>query len=151
MNRSEKAKQYFLSGYNCSQSVAMAFSDLIDMDEKTVARIVCGFGGGVGRMREVCGTVSGMTFVLSALYGYDDAKDYESKKRIYAEVQVLANKFKEENRSIICRELLGLSTMKGGSSVPEKRTDEYYKKRPCAELVEYSAAILEDYINNRIV
>lgn len=149
MSRSEKAKQYFQSGYNCSQAVAMAFSDLIGMDEKAIARIVSGFGGGVGRMREVCGAVSGMTFVLSALYGYDDAKDYENKKRIYVEVQALANKFKEENGSIVCRELLGLNTQGADSPAPEKRTEGYYKKRPCAELVEYSAAILEDYIDNR--
>lgn len=81
MTRGEKAKEYFLQGYNCSQSVAMAFSDLIGMDEAQIARAVCGFGGGIGRMREVCGTISGATFVLSMLYGYSDPKDFANKKK----------------------------------------------------------------------
>ena len=146
-SRADKATEYFKSGYNCAQAVAMAFSDLLDMDEKTAARLTSGFGGGVGRLREVCGSVLGMTFVMSALYGYDDTSDYEAKKRIYADIQSLANKFKEENGSLVCRELLGLSPMSAPSPAPEKRTEEFYKKRPCAELVYISARNLEEYIN----
>ena len=149
MSRAERAKQYFLDGYNCAQAVALAFSDLINMDEKTVARLTSGFGGGIGRMREVCGSISGMTFVMSALYGYDDTSDSAGKKELYAEIQRLAGQFKAENGSIVCRELLGLSPMSTPSPVPEERTQQYYKKRPCAELVEMSAAILEGYINER--
>ncbi len=145
--RALRAQELFRQGYNCSQAVAMAFADLIDMDEKAVARLTSGFGGGVGRMREVCGSVLGMAFVMSALYGYDSTDDMAAKTRIYSEIQLLANKFKEENGSIVCRELLGLSPMSAPSPVPEKRTQEFYKKRPCAELVYISAKNLEEYIN----
>ena len=138
--RAEKAKEYFKSGYNCSQAVAMAFSDLIGMDEKTAAKLMSGFGGGVGRMREVCGSVLGSSFVMSALYGYDDAGDREGRAKIYSDIQSLSGKFKEENGSIICRELLGLSPMPGNEA-PRK-------KRPCADLVYISARNLEDYINS---
>ena len=149
LSRAEKAREYFKSGYNCAQAVAMAFSDLMDSDEKTVAKLTSGFGGGVGRLREVCGSVLGMTFVMGALYGYDDTSDFQAKQRIYGEIQGLAEKFREENGSIICRELLGLSPISAPSPTPEKRTPEFYAKRPCAELVYMSAKNLEEYINSR--
>lgn len=149
MTRAQKAKEYFLSGYNCSQAVAMAFSDLMDIDEKLVARLTSGFGGGVGRMREVCGTVTGAAFVMSALYGYDDSSCIKEKQNLYKEIQTIGEQFKKENGSVICRELLGLSIKGSDSPVPEVRTQQYYKKRPCADLVEYSASILEEYIKNR--
>ena len=145
--RADKAKEYFKSGYNCAQAVAMAFSDLMELDEKTAAKMTSGFGGGVGRLREVCGSVLGMSFVMSNLYGYDDQSDSKGKKRIYSEIQTLANKFKEENGSIVCRELLGLSPMSATPPIPEERTKEFYKKRPCADLVYISAKNLEEYIN----
>ena len=147
--RAERAEALFRSGYNCSQAVAMAFSDLINTDEKTVARLTSGFGGGVGRMREVCGCILGMTFVMSALYGYDDTSDAKAKAALYGEIQGIAEKFRDENGSIVCRELLGLSPKDIPSPTPEKRTQEFYKKRPCAELVYISARNLEEYINNR--
>ena len=149
MTRAERAKAYFMEGYNCSQAVAMAFSDLMGMSEQTVAKLTSGFGGGVGRMREVCGSITGMTFVMSALYGYDDSGDARGKQKIYAEVQKLSEKFREENGSIVCRELLGLSAKEVSPPIPDQRTNQYYRKRPCAELVECSAEILEDYINER--
>ena len=139
MNKSDKAKQLFLSGYNCAQAVAAAFAEEMNMDEALVKKLTTGFGGGVGRMREVCGTVSGMAFVISALYDGD-------KGDIYAIVQENAAKFKKEHGSVVCRELLGLDIKGADSPVPEKRTQQYYKKRPCAELVAMSAGILEDYI-----
>ena len=116
--------------------------------DDTVAKLVSGFGGGVGRMREICGTISGMTFVLSYLYGYSDPKAFEEKAEHYARVQQLANKFKEDNGSVVCRELLSLQKKGNDSPVPEKRTKQYYKKRPCPELARYVADILEDYIND---
>lgn len=147
MNRGDKAKEYFLEGYNCCQAVALAFSDMLDMDEKQIARLTSGFGGGIGRMREVCGSVSGAVFVISSLYGYDDPNEFDGKKALYSAIQEFCNSFREENGSIICKELLGLD----GASIPtpEKRNEGYYKKRPCAELVECSAQILEDFIKNR--
>lgn len=140
INRAEKAKNFFLEGYNCAQAVAMAFADLTDMSEETVAKLTIGFGGGMGRMREVCGAVSGAVFIMGALYGD------KSKQEVYSEIQKVAGKFREENGSIVCRELLGLSISGADSPVPEKRTEGYYKKRPCAELVYMSAQILDEKI-----
>ena len=136
------ARNYFRQGYNCAQSVALAFSDKLGMDERTVLRCVSAFGGGMGRLREVCGTVSGMFFVLGTLRGYDDAKDLKGKERLYADVQELAERFRRENGSIICRELLGVNGAE--SPAPATRTEEYYKKRPCAELCAYAAGILAE-------
>ena len=98
-------------------------------------------------MREVCGAVTGMFMVVGILYGYDDAKDYEGKKDTYALVQKLANQFKAETGSIICRELLGLDG-KDNSPVPSKRTEEYYKKRTCEDKVCLAAKILDEYIQS---
>lgn len=149
MSRASDAKNYFLSGYNCAQSVAIAFSDLVDLDKKTIAKAVSGFGGGMGRLREVCGAFSGAVFILSLLYGYDNAKETELKTMLYSDIQQFAQIYKEKNGSIICRELLGLDKSSSISPVPEKRTDKYYKKRPCAEIVYNCADLLEEYIKNK--
>ena len=145
--RGDKAKQLFLSGYNCAQAVLMAFSDITGFDEKTSAMLASGFGGSMGRMREVCGTVSAMFMIVGTVNGYDDPKDNENKKRTYAMIQQLAGEFKEINGSIICKELLGLEKPEG-THIPEQRTAEYYKKRPCAELVKISAEITEKYLDS---
>lgn len=142
MRKGTFAKQKFLSGYNCSQAVACAFADEIGIDETAVKQLTIGFGGGMGRMREVCGTVSGAAFVLSALYGKRD------KNEVYKMVQEVAEEFRKENGSVVCRELLGLSKSAPITPTAEPRTKEYYKKRPCAELVEMMADILEKYIKN---
>lgn len=147
--RAQKAKTYFLSGYNCAQAVALAFCDLTGYSEAETARLTSGFGGGVGRLREVCGTVTGLTFVMSALYGYDNPQDNEAKALLYAEIQKLAGQFEAKNGSVVCRELLGLSQKETPSPTPSARTAQFYKKRPCAELVEMSAGLLEDYIQQR--
>lgn len=143
MTKGELAKQFFEGGKNCSQAVALAFCEEMRIDEETVARQTVGFGGGMGRMREVCGTVSGMTYVISNLFGD------KSKGEIYEIVQYAAEKFKEENGSIICRELLGLSPDEKKSPVPEARTEQYYKKRPCAELCKIAADILDEAIKSQ--
>lgn len=145
--RGDKAKELFLSGYNCAQAVLMAFSDITGFDEKTSAMLASGFGGGMGRMREVCGTVSAMFMVVGTANGYDDPKDNENKKRTYAMIQELSGEFKKQNGSIICKELLGLQKPEG-THIPEQRTAEYYKKRPCAELVKISTEITEKYLDN---
>lgn len=149
MTRGDKAKEFFLAGYNCSQAVALAFGDLLNMDDNTIARLTSGFGGGMGRMREVCGSVSGAAFVLSVLKGYDDPKDNESKKALYEIIQKVGNEFKEQNGSVVCRELLGLDAKGFGNPTPSERTQKYYKKRPCAELVKCSADILEQVLNEK--
>lgn len=146
--KAEKAKQLFLDGYNCSQSVFIAFASDCGISDETAALIASGFGGGLGRMREVCGAVSGMTMAASMMFGSAKPNDYENKKALYKTIQALAGKFREMNGSIICRELLGIDRNTETPSTPEKRTKEYYKKRPCALLVYDAAEILEEYINN---
>ena len=143
--RGDKAKAFFEQGYNCSQSVLMAFSDITGIDEKLSAMLSSGFGGGMGRMREVCGAVSGMFMAAGTVCGYCDPQAHEEKKRTYAMIQQLAGEFKKQNGSIVCKELLGLEKPEG-TFVPEKRTEEYYKKRPCSELVKAAAEILENYL-----
>ena len=145
---SELAKDLFIEGYNCSQAVLAAFEDEIGLDLETCLKIASSFGGGMGRLREVCGAVSGMFMVAGLIYGYTDPKDYSAKTEHYKRIQELAKQFEEQNGSIVCRELLGLS-VKADAPVPEKRTEQYYKKRPCAELVELAAAIMDDYIKGQ--
>jgi C_GCAxxG_C_C family probable redox protein len=144
---SELAMAYFKEGYNCSQSVFLAFCDDYGMDFEMALKISSSFGGGMGRLREVCGAVSGMFMVAGMVYGYTDPKDHKSKTEHYERIQYLAKEFEKRNSSIICRELLGLSNGKDKPE-PELRTAEYYKKRPCVELVGMAADIMERYIKN---
>lgn len=143
--RETTARNAFKEGYNCSQCMMVAFADLLGMEKNRALRMASSLGGGMGRMREVCGAVSGMFLVAGLLYGYDDPKAYEQKKEHYARIQYLAGKFKEQTGSIICRELLGTEG-KDNSSVPSQRTETYYKKRPCGDMVGLAAKILEEYI-----
>lgn len=142
MTRPEQAYENFIKGYNCCQALAVAYADEMGLSPELAAQLCSGFGGGMGRLREVCGAVSGMVFVASAVRGYSAPKDNASKAELYALVQKLAGEFEKQNGSIICRELLGLSVKKE-SPVPSERTEEYYKKRPCPELVKIAAEILE--------
>ena len=136
------AERNFHNGYNCAQSVLLAFYDVTGLDDKTAAMLASSFGGGLGRMREVCGAVSGAAMVLGLVRGCSDPDDRESKKAHYARVREFAEKFKERNGSIICRELLsGVQTAEGGD--PEERTQAYYQKRPCAALCRSAAEILQ--------
>jgi len=145
----QKAMKLFKEGYNCSQSVFLAFEDCYDIGHETALRLSSSFGGGMGRLREVCGAVTGMFMVAGLLYGYDDPKDMEAKTEHYARIQELARRFETENGSIVCRNLLGLGDGKD-SHVPEKRTEEYYKKRPCGQLVGIAAMIMENYIREQM-
>ncbi len=145
---SDLAKELFKKGYNCSQAVFAAFCDETGLDIDTALKISSSFGGGMGRLREVCGAVSGMFMVVGMKYGYTDPLDTKAKAEHYKLIQDLAKQFEKENGSIICRELLGLS-VKNDNPVPEARTESYYKKRPCAELVEMAAKILDEYISNK--
>ena len=139
------AKQYFKDGYNCAQAVLLTFAPECGLDETSAATMASSFGGGMGRLREVCGAVSGMFLAAGILYGNADPKDGQAKAEHYARIQELAKAFREENGSIVCRELLGLQE-KTQSPVPEERTKEYYKKRPCVELVGCAAQIFANYL-----
>ncbi len=145
MTRKEKAMQSFLDGYNCAQCMMLAFEDMLTIDLDTALKIASPFGGGMGRLREVCGSVSGMFMVLGFIKGYHEPENYEGKKELYEHVQELARRYEEVNGSIICRDLLGLNVKKE-EAAPEKRTEEYYKKRPCAEKIGSAAEILEAYL-----
>lgn len=140
--KGEQARALFMQGYNCSQSVAAAFCEETGLDRDTMLKISVGLGGGMGRLREVCGAFSGVVLVLGMLYGDTDPA---SKTTVYPIVQQLAERFKAENGSIVCKELLGLAKPEG-SPVPAPRTADYYKKRPCAELVARAADLLAEYI-----
>lgn len=148
--RAERARQCFLAGHNCPQSVVNAFDDVLEdngIDLATAVRLASPFGGGMGRMREVCGAVSGMLMILGLLEGYDDPAADDAKARLYERVQELADEFRAENGSILCRELLGLS--EGPSEpTPSARTEAYYHSRPCAEYVASAARILAEHMGD---
>lgn len=141
MNKGEMAKENFLSGMNCCQSVVLAFKDEIGLHEETLKKLSIGFGAGFARQRLICGAVSGMNIVLS--YILSDGVD---KGKIYAIIQNACERFKEETGSIICGELLSGAVAKNTSPVPEERTEKYYKKRPCADLCSLAAEITEEII-----
>ena len=144
--RVEKAKRLFKEGgYNCCQAVVLAYNDVFGIDENTAAALASGFGGGMGRMREVCGSVSGMVMLAGLVRPSTDPSDKAGRTGNYALVQEVAAEFKALNGSIICRELLGLAPM-NESPVPSDRTPEYYQKRPCEELVGMSARIIGEKI-----
>lgn len=146
MTKGELAKKLFEDGYNCAQAVLLAFCEDYGMDKETAMMISAPFGGGMGRLREVCGTVSGMNMVLGlAKRGYKKG-DNASKAQLYKDVQTLAEKFREDNGSIICRELLNLRIEGKDNHVPELRTEKYYKARPCSELCRYAADLLEEHL-----
>ena len=154
-----KAKRLFKEGgYNCCQAVVLAYNDIFGISDEVAASLSSGFGGGMGRMREVCGSVSGMILLAGLLEPAVDPSDKAARTANYALVQEVATDFKALNGSIICRELLGLSPMSTKivnstdihgipeSPVPSDRTPEYYKKRPCEELVGISARIIGEKI-----
>ena len=143
MDHGLKAAELFLRGYNCAQAVVVAFGDVTGLEEKYAARLISSLGGGMGRMREVCGAVSGMLLVAGLLYGYDTPGDDVSKKNHYARVQYLAGQFREQVGSIVCREILKNPP---SDPNPSPRTAEYYAKRPCARMVYLAGEILDRYI-----
>lgn len=155
-SRTERAVALFKEGYNCSQSVFAAYADLLGMDKETALKVSASFGGGIGRMREVCGAANGMFMVAGMLTGATEGKDQLAKKNNYEVVQRLAAEFKKENGgTYICRELLGLDKegkkVIPGDTTPEARTEEYYKKRPCLKTIEGAASIVERMLLDGLV
>ena len=151
--RVEKAKRLFKEGgYNCCQAVVLAYNDIFGIDDETAAAMSSGFGGGMGRMREVCGSVSGMVMLAGLIRPATDPTVKDWRTANYALVQEMAGEFKGINGSIVCKELLGLVPMGSGASCgkespePSDRTDEYYKKRPCEEIVRIAARIVGERI-----
>ncbi len=148
MTHAEKARDLFMEGYNCSQAVIGAFAEEMGMDMELAMKLASSFGGGMGRLREVCGAVSGMFLVAGLKYGYSNPKAKEEKAEHYKRIQELAAAFKQENGTIICKELLEKRMQKPADTkpVPDERTTDYYKKRPCVAVVMCAAEIMEQYI-----
>lgn len=143
--RALAARKLFEIGMNCAQAVAMVYSDVVGVDVRTVENMMLAFGGGLGRQREVCGTVSAGSMVLGAVRAIEGGVD--SKMHSYKDVQQFCNRFKEENGSYICRELLALGKGENANPEPTPRTESYYKRRPCADYVECSARLVGQMIN----
>ncbi len=146
MKNSEKAVKLFTDGYNCAQAVFGAFAEDLGLDQATALKMAAPFGGGVGRLREVCGAVSGMLMAFGFLYGYEKPETGEIKMQHYEQTRALCDRFANENGSIICRDILKTEE-KGGT--PEARTEQYYHERPCVRCVRTASEILEDYIINK--
>jgi len=145
----EKGREFFLQGYNCSQSVVLALAPLYGLDEALASRMVLGFGGGIGRMRETCGAASGMFFLagLEVTKDIDGPAGGDAKTGAYEAVQLLAERFKADTGSLLCRELLSGSFIKNSGTTPDPRTAEYYKKRPCIRMVETAIRIYCNWLN----
>jgi len=143
MDHSTKAAELFVNGYNCAQAMLVAYCDVTGLTPEFSAKLASSFGGGMGRMREVCGAVSGMLMVAGLLYGYDTPGDDTVKKEHYQLVQQLAGKFREEAGSIICREILDNPP---SDPNPTPRTAEFYRVRPCARMLVLAARILDEYM-----
>ncbi len=144
---SDRAVELFLSDCNCAQAVFAAFSELLGIDEKQAMRLASSFGGGMGRLREVCGAVSGAFMVAGALYGYD-VNDDAKKKAHYELIQQMAMDFKAVYGTYICRELLQIRQTVSPPT-PSPRTAEYYASRPCVRFVETAASIMEKVIEEK--
>lgn len=150
-DRVRKAVDLFMEGYGCAQSVTAAFADLYGFTEQQALKVGAGFGGGVGRLRMMCGAVSGMVILAGMDSGQTDGSDRQGKADCYRLAQNLVQAFKEENGSVICAELLGLKgPVPVGHFVPAERNAEYYRKRPCVAKVESAARIFAKYLENKI-
>ncbi len=147
MDYAKKAEELFLSGYNCAQSVFGAFAEDLNMPVDVALKLSAPFGGGMGRMREVCGACSGMFMAAGLLYGYSTPETGDIKAEHYALIRQLAEQFRKENGSIICRDILGEGVQVGGT--PEKRTETYYKARPCVLCVKSAAEILQAFMQEK--
>lgn len=147
MTRREKAEENFMQGYNCSQSLVLAFADLTDMKEDALLKLSSGFGGGMGRLREVCGAVSGMFIIASILFGYSDPKDKQKKDDLYIKIQKLGLELEKTRGSIVCRELLNLD-VKHEPPLSSERTANFYDVRPCMKIIGDAAEILENFLKN---
>ena len=137
----KNAVKNFENGYNCAQSVFLAYCEEYGIDKETGLKMSSSFGGGMGRLREVCGAVSAMFAIAGLKYGYTTPDDDEIKQKHYELIQKLANEFKSKHKTIICRELLGEDI--SSSPIPSKRTEQYYQERPCAEFIKTVCELIE--------
>lgn len=150
-DRIQRAVELFMQGYGCCQSVVCAFADLYGLDEEIAFRIAAGFGGGVGRMRMMCGTVSALVILAGLERGQTRGEDREGKMACYQLVRELLETFKQRNGSIICADLLQMQGVKAETNTaqPDERNAEYYRVRPCARKVESAARVFAEYLSNQ--
>lgn len=149
INHSKIAGNNFKCGYNCAQSVFLAFAEEVGFSKEDALRLSSSFGGGMGRLREVCGACSAMFMIAGILKGYTEPNNDEIKAEHYKLIQDLAQKFKSKFGTIICRELLGLEEGEDETYIPSKRTEEYYQERPCENFIKYAAEIIEENLLNK--
>ena len=149
MAKAQEAEKIFKDGYNCCQSVFCPFCKEVGMDFETALKLTSSFGGGMGRLREVCGAVTAMFMIAGLKYGYTDPKDQKAKAEHYKLIQELAGEFENEFGSIICRKLLALPDGKKESHIPSERNEAYYIKRPCSEFVSFAAGLVEKMIRQK--
>lgn len=144
--RADKAREMFLQGYNCCQAVVGAFAQFYGFDPVTAMKFAEGFGGGLGRMRLTCGAVNAMAMVAGMKMSHGQAGDLQRRGEIYTVVRQMVEEFKANNGSIVCAELLGTALPKDNSPVPEERTPDYYKRRPCPDKIHQCGLIIEKYL-----
>lgn len=144
----QAATENFLKGYNCAQSVFLAYTDMTGFDDETALKISSALGGGMSRLRETCGAISALSIVFGMLYGFVSPEDYESKAKAYAEFQSVALEFENRFGSLVCRDLLSLK-IRHDMPLPEKRDADYYKKRKCALYISAACEIMDEYIKKR--
>ena len=146
-----RAVELFMQGYGCCQSVVAAFADIYGLDEVMAKRIAAGFGGGVGRLRMMCGAVSGIVMLVGLDCGQTEGSDREGKSACYKVVQQLLAESEAENGSLICAEILGLKGVQNAKASygASARTAEYYKTRPCVAKVESAARIFANYLKKK--
>ncbi len=147
--RINRAEANFESGYNCAQSVFLAYADLFDLDDELAKKMSVSFGGGIGRMREVCGTVSAMSMLAGFHHPVHEVNDLEQRAVNYGKVQQMACEFKDKFGSIICRDLLPPEDASGTAPKPSERTSAYYQKRPCSKYVCEAAKIAGNMLKNK--
>lgn len=148
MTRKEQAIEYFKQGYNCTQAVVLAFKDVLTIDAEELCKIASPFGGGISRMRETCGAVTGMVLVLGNLVGYSTPETGEKKHELYKKTQEILKIFENRYGSLTCGKLLNL-TQKHDNPKPTQRDNSFYLNRPCIELIGGAAEILDNYIKEK--
>ncbi|MDO4418759.1 MAG: C-GCAxxG-C-C family protein [Ruminococcus sp.] len=146
MTKADRAKELFQKGYNCAQATFGAFAEDYGLDINVAMTLSAGLGGGIGRLRETCGAVTGATLAVSLAMGSFDLNNPDAKTRVYSEIRKVVEIFESETGTIVCADMLGVSR-RGDGAEAEARTPEYYKKRPCAELVYLAASAAEKIIS----
>ena len=142
-DRSKQAVELFQQGAGCAQAVVAAHTDLVGLDFDTAMKVSCALSGGVSRLREVCGAVSGMAVIAGMLDGNTDPADIESRTQAYERVQRMADLFRAKFGTVVCRDILGKAGFETSPS-PTLRDAHFYDTRPCVDCIRFAAEILAE-------